>query len=56
MKPLQWAHCITQLAGYKRPTHFIPLVELPRNTSGKLLRRPFRERAEVLVLGRSAES
>ncbi|MFE1790884.1 class I adenylate-forming enzyme family protein [Streptomyces sp. NPDC059525] len=42
-------HCITQLAGYKRPTRFIPLHELPRNTIGKLLRRPLQEQAEALT-------
>ncbi|WP_373295495.1 AMP-binding enzyme [Kitasatospora griseola] len=41
--------CITQLAGYKRPTRFIPLQELPRSTIGKLLHGPLQEQAEALT-------
>jgi O-succinylbenzoic acid--CoA ligase len=37
------AHCLTVLARYKVPTHFYQRDELPRNASGKLLRRHLRE-------------
>lgn len=43
------AHCIRNLAGYKRPTRFIPIQTLPRNTLGKLLRRPLEQRAAALA-------
>ncbi len=37
------AYCRTQLAGYKTPKHWLFIDELPRNASGKLLRRNLRE-------------
>ncbi|MFD9314152.1 class I adenylate-forming enzyme family protein [Streptomyces goshikiensis] len=43
------AHCIRNLAGYKRPTRFIPIQTLPRNTLGKLLRRPLEQHAAALA-------
>ncbi|MFD9339610.1 class I adenylate-forming enzyme family protein [Streptomyces sp. NPDC060028] len=43
------AHCIRNLAGYKRPTRFIPIQTLPRNTVGKLLRRPLEQHAADLA-------
>ncbi|MFE7932796.1 class I adenylate-forming enzyme family protein [Streptomyces sp. NPDC057456] len=43
------SHCIRHLAPYKRPTHFIPIDELPRNTLGKLLRRPLEQHAANLA-------
>ena len=43
------ALCRGQLAGYKRPreVHFLRMDELPRSTSGKILR----ERLEELLAG-----
>ncbi|MBW3632331.1 MAG: o-succinylbenzoate--CoA ligase [Chloroflexi bacterium] len=35
-------HCEERLAGYKIPDHILLLPELPRSTSGKLLRRELR--------------
>ncbi|MBD0693571.1 AMP-binding enzyme [Streptomyces sp. CBMA123] len=40
---------IRELAGYKRPSHFIPVNQLPRNAVGRLLRRPLEQRAHEHV-------
>ena len=37
-------HCRRRLASYKVPDRFVLLAELPRSSSGKLLRRELRER------------
>ena len=36
------AHCRTQLTGYKKPKHVIFVEELPKNPSGKVLKRDLR--------------
>jgi fatty-acyl-CoA synthase len=38
------AHCRGRLAGYKCPRRFEPVVELPRNETGKVLKRLLRDR------------
>jgi len=38
------AHCREQLAGYKRPKHIVIADSLPKNASGKVLKRELRER------------
>lgn len=38
------AHCREQLAGYKRPKRIILVEALPKNASGKILKRELRER------------
>lgn len=38
------AHCRAHLAGYKRPHHVVVVDELPRNASGKILKRVLRGR------------
>ena len=38
------AHCRAQLAGYKRPKHIVIADSLPKNASGKVLKRELRER------------
>ncbi len=38
------AYCDAQMADYKRPRSFVFLDELPRNPSGKILKRDLRER------------
>lgn len=38
------AHCRTHLAGFKTPKHVFFVSELPKNPSGKLLKRDLRER------------
>jgi fatty-acyl-CoA synthase len=41
-------HCRGQLAGYKCPKHVVRLEELPRNSSGKVLKAELRERYRPL--------
>jgi len=38
------AHCRSTLAAYKTPKHVVILDSLPRNPSGKILKRDLRER------------
>ncbi|PRC54017.1 acyl-CoA synthetase, partial [Mycobacterium sp. ITM-2017-0098] len=38
------AHCRSRLAGFKTPQHIVAVDELPKNPSGKLLKRELRER------------
>jgi fatty-acyl-CoA synthase len=38
------AHCRSRLAGFKTPRHVVVLDSLPKNPSGKLLKRDLRER------------
>jgi fatty-acyl-CoA synthase len=38
------AHCREQLAGYKRPKRIVIVDALPKNASGKTLKRELRER------------
>ncbi|MFI7524081.1 acyl-CoA synthetase [Nocardia salmonicida] len=42
-------HCRTHLAGYKTPKFVVVLDDLPRNPSGKLLKRELRERYSGLA-------
>ena len=42
------AHCREHLAGYKCPKHVLAVDELPRNSSGKVLKAELRERARAL--------
>jgi long-chain acyl-CoA synthetase len=37
------AHCRTELAKYKVPSKIVFLDELPKNTTGKILRRTLRD-------------
>jgi fatty-acyl-CoA synthase len=37
------AHCRARLAGFKTPRQVVFLAELPRNPSGKVLKRQLRE-------------
>ncbi|TDO12021.1 fatty-acyl-CoA synthase [Mycobacterium sp. BK086] len=43
------AHCRTHLAGFKTPKHVFFVSELPKNPSGKLLKRDLRERFSLPV-------
>jgi fatty-acyl-CoA synthase len=38
------AHCRSTLAGYKTPKHVLILDSLPKNPSGKILKRDLRKR------------
>ena len=38
------AYCRSRLAGFKTPKHVVLVEELPKNPSGKLLKRDLRER------------
>jgi fatty-acyl-CoA synthase len=38
------AHCRERLAGYKRPKYVVLADALPKNPSGKILKRELRER------------
>ncbi|SDW77850.1 Acyl-CoA synthetase (AMP-forming)/AMP-acid ligase II [Amycolatopsis xylanica] len=38
--------CVRGLAGYKRPSRFIPITEIPRSAAGKILRPRLRAAAE----------
>ena len=38
------AHCRSRLAGFKTPRHVVVVDSLPKNPSGKLLKRDLRER------------
>ena len=42
-------HCRRKLAGFKVPKDLIVLAELPRNPSGKILKRLLREARAELV-------
>jgi acyl carrier protein len=51
-------HCRDNLASYKVPRHFVSLEELPRNTSGKILKTKLREyvlRGEMSTNAASAD-
>ena len=39
-------HCRDNLSGYKVPKNFIFIDELPRNASGKILKRVIKERLD----------
>lgn len=43
------ALCVRELASYKRPSQFIVIDRLPRNTLGKIMRKDLRQRAAELV-------
>ncbi|MEV5835409.1 acyl-CoA synthetase [Nocardia sp. NPDC052112] len=43
------SHCRTRLAGYKTPKYVVIVDELPKNPSGKLLKRQLRERFSMLA-------
>nr|WP_221220414.1 acyl-CoA synthetase [Mycolicibacterium sp. BK634] len=43
------AHCRTHLAGFKTPKHVFFVSELPKNPSGKLLKRDLRQRFSLPV-------
>ena len=47
------AFCREEIAGYKKPKHVIFVGELPKNASGKVLKRELRDRiaAGELLLG-----
>jgi fatty-acyl-CoA synthase len=45
------AHCRSTIAGYKTPKHVVILDSLPRNPSGKILKRDLRERYADLARG-----
>jgi fatty-acyl-CoA synthase len=45
------AHCRSRLAGYKTPKHVVILDSLPRNPSGKILKRDLRDRYADLAPG-----
>ena len=44
-------HCRPHIASYKKPKHIRFLDELPRNSSGKVVKRELRERARTEVAG-----
>ncbi len=46
------AHCRTQLAGYKIPKYVVMAPSLPKNPSGKVLKRDLRERHAELARNR----
>ena len=37
------AHCLSQIARFKRPKEYIVLSELPKNTYGKVLKTELRK-------------
>lgn len=39
------AHCLAQIARFKRPKAYLPLAELPKNNYGKVLKTELRKRA-----------
>ena len=43
------AHCRSRLAGFKTPRHVVVVESLPKNPSGKLLKRDLRERYAELA-------
>lgn len=46
-------HCTRLLAAYKRPARFVFVETVPRNPSGKILRRLLREQADAAVANRA---
>ena len=40
------AHCVANIARFKRPKRYIPLIELPKNNYGKVLKTQLRKRLE----------
>jgi acyl-CoA synthetase (AMP-forming)/AMP-acid ligase II len=48
------AYCRARLAGYKRPRHVVFVESLPRNASGKVLKRELRD--EYAHLGRAPDA
>ncbi len=38
------AHCLSQMARFKRPKDYVALPELPKNNYGKVLKTDLRER------------
>lgn len=47
------ALCRERLAGYKRPRHYHRVADLPKNASGKLLKRVLRQREGEMDAGKS---
>jgi fatty-acyl-CoA synthase len=47
------AYCRERLAGFKAPKHVVVLDELPKNASGKILKRRLRENYAALAAARS---
>ena len=41
------AHCLAEIARFKRPKHYITLGELPKNAYGKVLKTDLRARLAV---------
>jgi acyl-CoA synthetase (AMP-forming)/AMP-acid ligase II len=40
------AHCLDSIARFKRPKRYMFVTELPKNNSGKVLKRELRDRLE----------
>jgi acyl-CoA synthetase (AMP-forming)/AMP-acid ligase II len=50
------ALCVRELASYKRPSQFIAINRLPRNTLGKIIRQDLRQRAAEMAANHSNSS
>jgi fatty-acyl-CoA synthase len=48
------AHCRSRLAPFKAPKHVVIIDGLPKNPSGKILKRELRERYAQLARGTAA--
>jgi acyl-CoA synthetase (AMP-forming)/AMP-acid ligase II len=53
-EPALIAHCRSRLAGFKTPKQVVFLAALPRNPSGKVLKRELREITEGPQRGRDS--